>query len=171
VHKKAEFSKLVKCYKKSLCPLQVHRESHPWNTQKAKNDRAKERAAAAAALTSFQPQLSASGPSLPILSLETPGQRMNALNSVFLRRRELARSQCHACSISRSRSPNHGHGSSSAPADTYAPLYEPLKFEDVAPLPAECPGLLLDCAHCQGPWPISPPARRRDQVCTLPSCV
>ncbi|KAJ7849681.1 hypothetical protein B0H14DRAFT_3866837 [Mycena olivaceomarginata] len=114
----------------------VHRESRPCNTQKAKNDQAKERAAAAAALTIFQPQLSASRPSLPVLSLETPRQRMNASNSVFLRGWELARSQRRA-------------------SDTYAPLYELLELEDVAPLPAECPGLLLDWAGLDTyPWGV-----------------
>ncbi|KAJ7021778.1 hypothetical protein C8F04DRAFT_1273273 [Mycena alexandri] len=146
---------LVKCYKNSLAPLRVHRESRPCNTKKAKNDQAKERAATAAALTALHPQTLIPEVALPSLSFAIPTQRTNPSDSVFLRGRELARSQRRACSTSRSRSPNPGQRSSSAPADTYAPLFPSLELEDPAPLPTECPGILLDLAALDAyPWGV-----------------
>jgi hypothetical protein len=76
-------------------------------------------------------------PTLAALPVKNPG-RCTASNSTLLRGRELVRSQRHACSNSRSRSPARGHRSSSVPADT-----------------VQCPGVRLNWAALDSyPWGI-----------------
>ncbi|KAK7006882.1 hypothetical protein R3P38DRAFT_3282364 [Favolaschia claudopus] len=133
--------RVINCPKKSIGPLQTHRNSNDCKKRVKRNLQQRERDAAAAASSSLLP---AAG------STSIQSQRSSS-EICILRGRELARSQRRACSTSRSPSPAHAHRSSSLPADaSFSHFTQEIQTRDDEIIPPfvsnPCPGFFLEWA-------------------------
>ncbi|KAK6971294.1 hypothetical protein R3P38DRAFT_3242750 [Favolaschia claudopus] len=144
--------RVINCPKKSIGPLQTHRNSNDCKRRVKRNLQQRERDAAAAVSSSLLPTAETT-------SLQANIQRSSS-EICILRGRELARSQRRARSNSRSRSPAHGPRSSSVPADTSFSRFThetQTGDEEIIPssVPDPCPGFPLEWAAPESyPWGI-----------------